>query len=73
MELGGLVGQFNVCNGSPQEALIAAVQLAAAQHPAKDITVAKGDIRIAHSSIDREVAQELAEELPALRGLIEVR
>ena len=72
-ELGGLIGQFNVCNGSPQEALSAAVQLAAAQHPAKDITIAKGDIRNAHSSIDREVAQELAEELPALRGLIEVR
>jgi hypothetical protein len=43
-ELAAEIGPFNVSNGSPQEALIAAVQLAVARHPAPDVVVFKGDI-----------------------------
>jgi len=60
------IGDFNVSNGSPQEALPAAVQIAWAQCKAPDAIVIKGDIWNAHSSIDREVAEELGRSCPRL-------
>ena len=64
------IGDFNVSNGSPQEALPAAVQIALAACAAPDAVVVKGDIKNAHSSIDREVIFELASACPALEPLI---
>jgi hypothetical protein len=55
-ELAEEIGIHNFSNGSPQEALPAAVRLAAEQHPSADVMI---DIFSTHSSFDGEVVPEL--------------
>jgi len=67
------IGDYNVSNGSPQEALPALIQVAVARHTSPDVVVFKGDIWNAHSSIDKQVAFELAAKVRSLQGLTELR